>query len=141
MNLQLSLNGEMFVSLQDNTATTVGFISELVNSVAERQDTVMNDTADLQTKVGSVQERADQLNDNWSKNVESTEKIKTDVYSVLNNTLVDDQQNGYVYEYLANPVQISGEVLQQEKVNIPPIVMLVIILISGIINWFLPASL
>ncbi|MFF5400475.1 type VII secretion protein EsaA [Peribacillus butanolivorans] len=131
-----SLNGEMFVSLQDNTATTVGFISELVNSVAERQDTVVNDTADLQTKVGSVQERADQLNNNWSKNVESTEKIKTDVYSVLNNTLVDDQQNGYVYEYLANPVQISGEVLQKEEVKIPPIVMLVIILISGLLIGF-----
>ncbi|MEY8735660.1 type VII secretion protein EsaA [Peribacillus frigoritolerans] len=132
----VNLDGEMFVSLQDNTATTVGFISELVNSVAERQETVTKDTADLQAKVGSVQERADQLNDNWSQNVDSTEKIKTDVYSVLNNTLVDDQENGYVYEYLANPVQISGEVLHQEKVNIPPIVMLVIILISGILIGF-----
>ncbi|PJN92069.1 type VII secretion protein EsaA, partial [Bacillus sp. mrc49] len=132
----LNLDGEMFVTLQDNTATTVGFISELVNSVAERQETVTKDTADLQVKVGSVQERADQLNDNWSKNVDSTVQIKTDVYSVLNNTLVDDQQNGYVYEYLANPVQISGEVLQQEKVNIPPIVMLVIILISGLLIGF-----
>ncbi|CAH0302048.1 ESX secretion system protein YueB [Peribacillus sp. Bi96] len=132
----VNLDGEMFVSLQDNTAKTVGFISELVNSVAERQDTVTKDTADLQAKVGSVQERADQLNDNWSQNVDSTVKIKTDVYSVLNNTLVDDQQNGYVYEYLANPVQISGEVLHQEKVNIPPIVMLVIILISGLLIGF-----
>lgn len=131
-----SLNGEMFISLQDSTASTVGFISELVHSVAERQDTVTKDTADLQTKVGSVQERADQLNDNWAKNVDSTKQIKTDVYSVLNNTLVDDQSNGYVYEYLANPVQISGEVLQQEKVNIPPIVMLVIILISGLLIGF-----
>ncbi|MGG4265690.1 type VII secretion protein EsaA [Peribacillus simplex] len=132
----VNLDGEMFVSLQDNTATTVGFISDLVNSVAERQDTVTKDTADLQAKVGSVQERADQLNDNWSQNVDSTVKIKTDIYSVLNNTLVDDQQNGYVYEYLANPVQISGEVLHQEKVNIPPIVMLVIILISGLLIGF-----
>ncbi|MCK1994973.1 type VII secretion protein EsaA [Peribacillus muralis] len=132
----VDLDGDMFISLQDNTATTVGFISELVNSVAERQDTVARDTADLQVKVGSVQERADQLNDNWSKNVDSTVQIKTDVYSVLNNTLVDDQQNGYVYEYLANPVQISGEVLHQEKVNIPPIVMLVIILISGLLIGF-----
>ncbi|MGE7879807.1 type VII secretion protein EsaA [Peribacillus muralis] len=132
----VSLDGEMFVSLQDNTATNMGFISDLVNSVAERQDTVTKDTADLQVKVGSVQERANQLNDNWSKNVDSTVQIKTDVYSVLNNTLVDDQQNGYVYEYLANPVQISGEVLHQEKVNIPPIVMLVIILISGLLIGF-----
>jgi putative membrane protein len=132
----VNLDGEMFVSLQDNTATTVGFISALVNSVAERQDTVTKETADLQAKVGSVQERADQLNDKWSQNVDSTVKIKTDVYSVLNNTLVDDQQNGYVYEYLANPVQISGEVLHQEKVNIPPIVMLVIILISGLLIGF-----
>ncbi|MGM9956108.1 MAG: type VII secretion protein EsaA [Peribacillus sp.] len=131
-----SLNGEMFVSLQDSTATTVGYISELVHSVAERQDTVTKDTSDLQAKVGSVQERADQLNENWAQNVDSTKKIKTDVYSVLNNTLVDDQSNGYVYEYLANPVQISGEVLQQEKVNIPPIVMLVIILISGLLIGF-----
>ncbi|MGE7604656.1 type VII secretion protein EsaA [Peribacillus sp. NPDC097675] len=131
-----SLDGEMFVSLQDTTATTVSFISELVNSVAERQDTVTKDTSDLQAKVGSVQQRADELNENWAQNVDSTKKIKTDVYSVLNNTLVDDQSNGYVYEYLANPVQISGEVLQQEKVNIPPIVMLVIILISGLLIGF-----
>lgn len=72
----VNLDGEMFVSLQDNTATTVGFISELVNSVAERQETVTKDTADLQAKVGSVQERADQLNDNWSQNVDSTEKSR-----------------------------------------------------------------
>ncbi|WP_285769085.1 type VII secretion protein EsaA [Peribacillus sp. SI8-4] len=132
----VNLDGEMFISLQDNTAATVGSIAKLVNSVAERQATVTKDTADLQMKVGSVQERADQLNDNWSKNVDSTVQIKTDVYSVLNNTLVDEQQNGYVYEYLANPVQISGEVLHQEKVNIPPIVMLVIILISGLLIGF-----
>ncbi|WP_110926624.1 type VII secretion protein EsaA [Bacillus massiliglaciei] len=130
------LDGSLFVSMQDSTAASVSHISEMVASVGERQDQVTEYTGELQTKVGTVQQRADQLNANWAQNVDSTKKVKTDVYSVLHNTVVDDQQNDYVYDYLANPVQLSGDVLQEESVNLPPIVMLVIVLISGLLIGF-----
>ncbi|PLT31938.1 type VII secretion protein EsaA [Bacillus sp. V5-8f] len=130
------LNGEILVAVQDSTAGNLKSITGLVNSLGERQTQVTEYTNDLQAKVGSVQKRADDLNTNWAMNVESTKKIKEDVYNVLNNTLVDDQQNGYVYDYLANPVQINGDVLEEKTDYTPPIIMLVIILISGLLNGF-----
>ncbi|CAH0347672.1 type VII secretion protein EsaA [Bacillus sp. CECT 9360] len=131
-----NLNGEFFVTMQDSTAGNLKSVSDLVNSVADRQDQVTDYTNELQTKVGTVQKRADDLNNNWALNVESTKLIKNDFYGVLNNTQVDDQQNGYVYDYLANPVQISGDVLKEESSYTPPIIMLVIILISGLLIGF-----
>ncbi|RFU63101.1 type VII secretion protein EsaA [Peribacillus glennii] len=131
-----NLNGEILVTVQDNTAGSLKGISELINSLGERQTQVTEYTNELQAKVGSVQKRADDLNTNWAMNVDSTKKIKGDVYNVLNNTLVDDQQNGYVYDYLANPVQISGDVLEEKTDYTPPIIMLVIILISGLLIGF-----
>ncbi|PLT31472.1 type VII secretion protein EsaA [Peribacillus deserti] len=130
------LQGEMFLTLQDSASGDLERISGLITSLSERQDHIENYTDTLQKKVGSVQGRADQLNSTWAANVDSTKKVKSDVYGLLNNTLVDDQQNGYVYDYLANPVKVDGEVAAEKTVNMPPIIMLIIILLCGLLIGF-----
>ncbi|WP_409291184.1 type VII secretion protein EsaA [Peribacillus sp. SCS-37] len=131
-----NMEGEFFVAMQGSAAGDIQRISGLISSLAERQDSIENYTSTLQQKVGSVQGRADKLNNTWAANVDSTRKVKTDVYSLLNNTLVDDQQNGYVYDYLASPVKIDGEVAADKTVNTPPVVMLVIILLCALLIGF-----
>lgn len=132
------LNGEFILTVQDSSAGALKGISSMVGSIAEQQDTITSHTNDLQSKVNSVQERADELNDKWAQNVGTTKNIKNDVYGLLNNTLVDDQQNAFMYDYLANPVQISGDAFKEKSLPTPPVIMLIIILISGIlIGYFL----
>ncbi|MFD0051706.1 type VII secretion protein EsaA [Actinomycetes bacterium NPDC127524] len=131
-----SLNGEFMLSVQDTTASEVSTITDLVNSLADRQNQVTDYTNELQTKVGSVQKKADELNNNWALNVGSTKKVKGDVYNILGNTMIDDQQNSYVYDYLANPVKVSGEAQVQKASYAPPMLMLIIILISGLLIGF-----
>ncbi|WP_409296645.1 type VII secretion protein EsaA [Peribacillus sp. SCS-26] len=131
-----NMQGEFFVAMQSSAAGDIQRISGLISSLAERQDSIENYTSTLQQKVGSVQGRADKLNNTWAANVDSTRKVKTDVYSLLNNTLVDDQQNGYVYDYLASPVKIDGKVAADKTVNTPPVVMLVIILLCALLIGF-----
>ncbi|MFP3813570.1 hypothetical protein, partial [Bacillus sp. SIMBA_005] len=87
-------------------------------------------TDNMQQSVNDVQQKADTLNSNWGKNVDSTKLIRNDVYGILGNALVDGQENGYVYDYLANPLKISGEVPEDRVQNVPPVVILVIVLIS-----------
>ncbi|MCG3056636.1 hypothetical protein KZ287_31205, partial [Escherichia coli] len=59
--------------------------------------------------------------------------VRGQVYRLLNNTLVDGQNNDYVYDYLANPLQVSGEVPAEKTKTVPPVVLLVIILISSLL--------
>lgn len=59
--------------------------------------------------------------------------MRNDVYGILGNTLVDGQNNGYVYDYLANPLKISGEVPEEKIQTVPPVVILVIVLISSLL--------
>lgn len=133
-----ALQGEMFVSMQDTAAGELKSISGLINSLSERQGNIEEYTRTLQSKVGSVQGRADTLNGTWAANVDTTKKIKKDVYGLLNNTLVDNQQNPYVYDYLASPVNVDGKVMEDKVVNTPPVVMLIVILLSGlVIGYFL----
>lgn len=128
-----NLNGEFIISVQDGSAATLQGISSMVGSIAEQQGNITNYTDELQNKVGSVQQKADELNNKWAQNVGTTKNIKNDVYGLLNNTIVDGQQNPFMYDYLANPVQISGENFTKEIAPTPPVIMLVIILISGLI--------
>ncbi len=58
------------------------------------------------------------------------------MFNLLGNTYVDGQQNGPVYDYLANPLQISGDgTSKEEEKKMPPVIVLMIVLISSLINW------
>lgn len=104
------LSGTMALSVQDTVGQEVLQMSDMMGSLSDRQSGIIDYTTNMQQSVNDVQAKADTLNNNWGKNVASTKLVRNDVYGILGNTLVDGQNNGYVYDYLANPLKISGEV-------------------------------
>jgi putative membrane protein len=129
-------DGEFVIAIQQNALQDVAQISDLVTSIAEGQDRIIDYTNELHEKVASVQDRADELNSKWATNVNTTKQIKNDVYNLLDNTMVDKQTNGYVYDYLTNPVQVSGDIPKEKTTYTPPVVMLIIILLCGMLIGF-----
>lgn len=135
------LDGQMIFQVQQGTVSDLQQLSELVDSLGESQQTVTSSTNDLQEKVSSVQSESDELNNRWTENVASTELVKDDVHDILGNTVVDGQANPIVYDYLSNPVQVEGkvegQVLSEEDDRLPPVILFVIILVSGLLIGFL----
>ncbi|MBY8911225.1 type VII secretion protein EsaA [Bacillus sp. YC2] len=127
------LTGTMALSAQDTVGREVLQMSDTMGHLSERQSGIISYTDNMQQSVNDVQHKADTLNSNWGKNVDSTKLIRNDVYGILGNALVDGQENGYVYDYLANPLKISGEVPEEHAQNVPPVVILVIVLISSLL--------
>ncbi|WP_217609151.1 hypothetical protein, partial [Bacillus sp. GbtcB10] len=89
---------------QDTVGREVLQMSDTMGHLSERQSGIISYTDNMQQSVNDVQQKADTLNSNWGKNVDSTKLIRNDVYGILGNALVDGQENGYVYDYLANPL-------------------------------------
>ncbi|WP_406842782.1 type VII secretion protein EsaA [Bacillus velezensis] len=127
------LTGTMALGAQDTVGREVLQMSDTMGHLSERQSGIISYTDNMQQSVNDVQQKADTLNSNWGKNVDSTKLIRNDVYGILGNALVDGQENGYVYDYLANPLKISGEVPEDRVQNVPPVVILVIVLISSLL--------
>ncbi|WP_079527508.1 type VII secretion protein EsaA [Halobacillus hunanensis] len=131
------LRGEIVLETRQSTVGSVDQIVELVNSLSERQSTVIEYTGNLQEQIGSVQERADTLNSKWATNVNATQMVEEDVNDILDNTMVDGQVNSYVYNYLSSPVNVVGSATDEaEETPVSPVVMLIIVLISGLIIGF-----
>ncbi|WP_163527031.1 type VII secretion protein EsaA [Halobacillus ihumii] len=131
------LQGEIVLETRQSTVGSVDQIAELVNSLSERQSTVIEYTGNLQEQIGSVQERADTLNSKWATNVNATQMVEEDVNDILDNTMVDGQVNSYVYNYLSSPVNVVGSATDEaEETPVSPVVMLIIVLISGLIIGF-----
>ncbi|MDQ0273311.1 type VII secretion protein EsaA [Cytobacillus purgationiresistens] len=127
-------NGTMLVTNQQSISQGMQTMNDSINSLGENHNNVVTYTEELQTKVQSVQQDADHLNDKWAENVSTTEMYRNDIFSVLGNTFVDGQKNGHVYDYLSNPLQVNGQVAaQQEDKKLPPVVVLVIVLISSLL--------
>ncbi|WIL35261.1 type VII secretion protein EsaA [Bacillus stercoris] len=127
------LSGTMALNVQDTVGQEVLQMSDMMGSLSDRQSGIIDYTTNMQQSVNDVQAKADTLNNNWGKNVASTKLVRNDVYGILGNTLVDGQNNGYVYDYLANPLKISGEVPEEKLQTVPPVVILVIVLISSLL--------
>lgn len=136
-----NLDGQMVSQFQQGTTSSLESLSGLVTSLGENQNNITSDTEELQGTVGSVQEESDKLNNRWSSNVANTEQVKGDVYDVLGNTMVDGQSNPYIYDYLSNPVtvegQVDGKVLSESEDRMPPVILFIIILLSGLLIGFL----
>ncbi|MFC4024360.1 type VII secretion protein EsaA [Oceanobacillus longus] len=135
------LDGQMIFDIQQGTSSNLEQLSELTASLEENQGNITSSTEELQEQVGMVQQQSDELNNNWSVNVASTQLIRDDVYDILGNTVVDGQENPIAYNHLANPVnvegKVNGQVLTETEDRMPPVMMFVIILISGLLIGFL----
>ncbi|CAM4006623.1 type VII secretion protein EsaA [Mesobacillus zeae] len=122
------------VSHQKSIGQEMQRINDWMSSLAGNQETVVTYTGTLQGKVQSVQNDADALNSKWATNVATTKQIRDDVFSVMGNTFVDGQNNGYVYDHLSNPLNVDGVAgVKDEVKKIPPVVILVIVLISSLL--------
>lgn len=132
---------ELVLQSHRSTLTSLDHLASLVNSLNEQQDRVIDDTRTLHVNIDQVQSESDDLNARWARNVLTTERVRDDVHDVLNNAMVDGQENFSVYDYLTNPVQLGekagGEVLSEREDPMPPVVLLLIILISGLLIGFI----
>ncbi|MBM7836786.1 type VII secretion EsaA-like protein [Alkalihalobacillus xiaoxiensis] len=132
------LNGQMVVSNQQTSLGEVQQLGVAVESLSNRQDDIIAQTEDLHSNVTEVQAKSDDLNSRWSDNVETTELVYEDIHTILANALTDGLHNDYVYNHLSNPVGVSGEqgTGPVERLT-PPIVVLVIVLLSSLLIGFL----
>ncbi|OAS83038.1 MULTISPECIES: type VII secretion protein EsaA [Metabacillus] len=132
-----TVEGQEMVSGTERISEQMESIHTWMDSVGESQSSIIEYTGELQVQVSDVQVDADKLNDKWASNVSSTELIRDDVFSVLGNTFVDGQSNGYVYDFLTNPLKISGDIPEETESttvkNIPPVVVLFIVLVCSLL--------
>lgn len=124
------------VSAQDSIGQEVLRLSENMSSLTDRQKGVADYTNNIEESVTTVQEKADTLNENWSKNVHSTKLVQQDLKGILGNTLSDKGNSNYVYNHLANPLKISGDVPEEKTQTVPPVVILIIVMISSLLIGF-----
>ncbi|KEP28262.1 type VII secretion protein EsaA [Bacillus zhangzhouensis] len=124
------------VSAQDSIGQEVLRLSENMSSLTDRQKGVADYTNNIEESVTTVQEKADTLNENWSKNVDSTKLVQHDLNGILGNTLSDQGNSNYVYNHLANPLKISGDVPEEKTQTVPPVVILIIVMMSSLLIGF-----
>jgi len=132
-----TVEGQEMILGSEQISNQMESIHTWLESVQESQGGIVDYTDELQGRINDVQADADKLNQKWATNVASTELIRDDVFSVLGNAFVDGQSNGYVYDFLTNPLKISGDVPEETKSttiqNIPPVVILFIVLVCSLL--------
>ena len=132
------IQGVGLVSGQQSISQELGFIRDSMNMVTDNQANLMAVTNELQTKAQGVNADTSVLNNKWNENVKTTELYRNDIHAILNGAFVDGQKNGQIYEYLATPLATSSldPTIEQEN-KMPPVIILAIILISGLmIGYF-----
>ncbi|KPL58220.1 type VII secretion protein EsaA [Rossellomorea vietnamensis] len=126
--------GPDLVGNQKQIGSEIKSIHSFLDTVNESQSTIVSYTNELQSNVSNVQSDADTLNNKWATNVASTQLIRDDVFSVLGNAFVDGQSNGYVYDFLTNPLNVKGDVPEEKSASVlPPVVILFIVLLSSLL--------
>ncbi|MCC5803442.1 type VII secretion protein EsaA [Rossellomorea vietnamensis] len=126
--------GPDLVGNQKQIGSEIKSIHSFLDTVSESQSTIVSYTSELQSNVSNVQSDADTLNNKWATNVASTQLIRDDVFSVLGNAFVDGQSNGYVYDFLTNPLNVKGDVPEEKSASVlPPVVILFIVLLSSLL--------
>ena len=132
------IQGASLVSGQQSLSQELEFIRASMDMVTDNQANMMAVTSELQTKAQNVNADTSVLNNKWSENVRTTALYRNDIHAILNGAYVDGQKNGQIYEYLATPLATSSldQTIQQEN-KMPPVIILAIVLISGLmIGYF-----
>lgn len=130
------------VDRQEDAKNSLEQLADLISSLEDNQEMMFDSTETLQNKVANVQNEANDLNNRWDQNVETTGLIKDDVYNVLSNTIVDGQYNPYVYNFLSAPVDIQDQTTRvtvptKSAEYVPPVIMLLVMLISSLLIGFI----
>ncbi|BAQ10912.1 bacteriophage spp1 adsorption protein yueb [Bacillus sp. OxB-1] len=122
---------------QQNISSQLVSLSSQMASLSERQDGLVNYAVDLYGKANDLKDTSAIFSDKWQTNLEEMSEFQGDIEGYLANTYVDGQENGYVFNYLVNPLEIRGEALLAEEMKkVPPLILFVILLISSLLIGF-----
>ncbi|SIT70685.1 type VII secretion protein EsaA [Edaphobacillus lindanitolerans] len=121
------------VSGQAEIGSQLIALSNTMNAVAGRQDTITGYARDLQDKANGFEKTTNVFSDRWRRNLEAIDAFNNDIQGFLDNTYVDGQENGYVFDHFINPLQAKGEAVAGEELKkVPPVILYVIMLISSL---------
>lgn len=132
------LQGTNIVSNQQTISQELQYMKESMDMVTDNQENLINVTDQLQSKAQGVNADTYVLSTKWNENVGTTKLYRDDIHAILNGSFVDGQKNGQIYEHLSTPLATSSldSNVQQEN-KMPPVIVLVIVLISGLmIGYF-----
>ncbi|MBM7608888.1 type VII secretion EsaA-like protein [Lysinibacillus composti] len=126
-------DGSTLVSNQQSISQNLQAMSNSMNTIMENQDNIMSVTNDLHAKAADVNADTQELNSKWNENVDTTEKYRNDIHDVLNNAFIDGQKNGQIYEHLSTPLAANSLDSSVQENKLPPVIVLVIVLISSLL--------
>lgn len=126
-------DGNALVSNQHSIIQNLTAMSNSMNSIMANQDNIMLVTNDLYAKASNVNADTSELNNKWNENVSTTEKYRNDIHNVLNNAFIDGQRNGHIYDHLSTPLTSTSLNATVEENKVPPVIVLVIVLISSLL--------
>ncbi len=127
------LDGNTLVTNHQSISQSLQIMSDSLNNIAQNQQSIMSVTAEIHTKAANVNADTSELAFKWNENVGTTEKYRDDIHSVLNNAFIDGQKNGEIYDHLSTPLSANSldPTIQENKM--PPVIVLVIVLISSLL--------
>ncbi|MFS0576295.1 type VII secretion protein EsaA [Sporosarcina sp. 179-K 3D1 HS] len=122
---------------QQNISSQIVSLSSQMASLSERQDGLVHYAADLYGKANELKDTSAIFSDKWQTNLNEMSEFQDDIQNYLANTYVDGQENGYVFNYLVNPLEVRGEaLLADEMKKVPPLILFIILLISSLFIGF-----
>lgn len=126
-------DGSSLVTNQQSISQNLAAMSNAMNSIMANQDNIISVTNDLESKAKNVNADTEELNYKWNENVMTTEKYRNAIHDVLNNAFIDGQRNGHIYSHLSTPLAAKSLNSSVQENKLPPVIVLVIVLISGLL--------
>ncbi|MGA4517615.1 type VII secretion protein EsaA [Solibacillus silvestris] len=126
-------DGSSLVTNQQSISQNLMAMSNAMNSIMANQDNIISVTNDLESKAKNVNADTEELNYKWNENVVTTEKYRNAIHDVLNNAFIDGQRNGHIYNHLSTPLAAKSLNSSVQENKIPPVIVLVIVLVSGLL--------
>ena len=126
-------DGSSLVTNQQSISQNLVAMSNAMNSIIANQDNILSVTNDLESKAKNVNADTEELNYKWNENVMTTEKYRNAIHDVLNNAFIDGQRNGHIYSHLSTPLAAKSLNSSVQENKLPPVIVLVIVLVSGLL--------
>lgn len=126
-------DGSSLVTNQQSISQNLTAMSNAMNSIMANQDNIISVTNDLESKAKNVNADTEELNFKWNENVMTTEKYRNAIHDVLNNAFIDGQRNGHIYSHLSTPLAAKSLNSSVQENKLPPVIVLVIVLVSGLL--------
>lgn len=119
---------------QQNVSNQLISLSSMMQSLSQRQSSLVNYASDLYGKADNMKDTSNQFSNKWETNVQAMSDFDGDIQGFLANTYVDGQENGYAFNHFVNPLDVKGEAeLSDEAKKVPPVILFIIMLISSLL--------